>query len=86
MYVNGNEMAWVQHMRNLDVDLSQMFIFGGGSRLHIFTTAPVATVLEEKGTAGFPALSNIKGAQRSKEEIKTVIQSGGGRMPGFCIP
>ena len=80
LYVNSNEMAWVQHMRRLDTDDSRQ-MFSSGQSMYFYYCAACHGFGQE-GAAGFPALTGIQD-RKTREEIKTVIQSGGGRMPGF---
>jgi len=82
MYVNGNEMAWVQHMRELDIDMSEKS-FSVGQSGYFYSCASCHGFGQE-GSAGFPGLRDIKD-RKSKEEIKAIVQNGGGRMPGFSF-
>ena len=82
MYVNGNEMAWVQHMRELDIDVSEQS-FSVGQSGYFYSCASCHGFGRE-GSAGFPALIDIK-ERKTKEETKAVILHGGGRMPGFSF-
>ena len=81
MYVNGNEMAWVQHMRNLDVEMSQRS-FSVGQTAYFYHCASCHGFGQE-GAAGFPALTDLK-TRKTSAEVKAVILNGGGRMPGFA--
>ena len=80
MYVNGNEMAWVQHMRKLGVDASQM-AFSAGQSVYFYNCASCHGFGKE-GAAGFPALQGID-TRKTKQEVVAVVKNGGGRMPGF---
>ena len=81
LYVNSNEMAWVQHMRYLEPD-EGLHVSTVGQSVYFYNCASCHG-LDLEGSPGFPELVSIK-ERKNKEEVERVVRSGGGRMPGFA--
>ena len=80
MYVNSNEMAWVQQMRKIDP--SDRRAFSVGQQVYFYNCANCHGFAGE-GAPGFPALTDLAG-RKSQEETAQIVQNGGARMPGFA--
>ena len=80
MYVNSNEMAWVQQMRKIDPekDLSDYSI---GQQVYYFNCANCHG-FGRQGTPGYPSLVNIA-ERKSRSSITQLVRGGGMQMPGF---
>ncbi len=82
LYVNSNEMAWVQQMRKIDFD-NDKGAFSAGQQLYYYNCANCHGFGGE-GASGFPALSDI-GDRKTRDEVSQQIKAGGNRMPGFTF-
>ncbi len=82
MYVNSNEMAWIQTMKETETDksLSNLSL---GEKTYI-QNCKVCHGKEKKGNrlSGYPSLVNI-GEKYDTKALNTIITGGKGRMPGF---
>ena len=80
LYVNSNEMAWVQRMVDLNTETSQRF-FSLGQQVYFFNCASCHGY-GRQGSAGFPSLIDIKD-RLNREAMDATIRAGRNRMPGF---
>lgn len=80
LYVNSNEMPWVQQMRKIDFDVEKG-AFSAGQQLYFYNCANCHG-FEGEGATGFPALTDLA-TRKTRDEVRQQIRSGGNRMPGF---
>ena len=80
LYVNSNEMAWVQQMRKIDFE-DELGAFSAGQQLYYYNCANCHGFGGE-GAPGFPALVDIE-TRKNRDEVRQQIRAGGNRMPGF---
>ena len=80
LYVNGNEMAWVQQMRKIDPDDRRAFSMG---QQVFFYHCANCHGFGAQGAPGFPVLTDIA-ERKTRDDVAQIVQSGGVRMPGFA--
>lgn len=81
MYVNGNEMAWVQQMRKIDPS-AEPENFSVGQQVYYYNCANCHG-FGRQGAPGYPALTDID-TRRTRAEVEQVVRAGGARMPAFA--
>ncbi len=81
LYVNSNEMAWVQRMVPLDSTGSRRF-FSAGQQVYYYHCA-ACHGYGRTGSPGFPSLLDLKDRKRM-EEVAQILRNGGSRMPAFA--
>ena len=82
LYVNSNEMAWVQQMRKLDPD-DDAGVFSTGQQVYYYNCANCHGFGMEGAPGGFPELQAIAD-RKTREEVAQIVRMGGNRMPGFA--
>lgn len=81
LYVNSNEMAWIQQMQKLNPE-AQRAAFSVGEQVYAYHCV-ACHGFDRQGLPGFPSLVDLK-ARRSREEVIRTIRTGGARMPAFA--
>ncbi|MFK7848485.1 MAG: PQQ-binding-like beta-propeller repeat protein [Rhodothermales bacterium] len=81
LYVNSNEMAWVQQMQKIDYDENQG-AFSMGQQVYYFNCANCHGFAKQ-GAPGYPALEDIA-STKNRAEVAQIVTAGGARMPGFA--
>lgn len=78
LYVNANEMAWVQQMVRIDDSRKDASL---GQLVYVYNCANCHG-FDRQGAPGYPSLIDV-GDRKSRDEARQTLLSGGGRMPGF---
>ncbi len=79
LYVNANEMAWVQQMVKTDAATANTSI---GQLVYVYNCANCHG-FGRQGAPGYPALIDLE-ERKTREEVRQQIIAGGERMPGFA--
>lgn len=77
-YINANEMAWIARLVERKLPQHQT-----GKSSYIRYCASCHRDDRSGAPPEFPALTSLAG-RRSEEQVRTVIDKGSGRMPGFA--
>ncbi len=79
LYVNSNEMAWILRLIPRSLGTGEM----SGSTLYRQNCAGCHRPDKKGSPPEFPSLVDI-GSKLSREQIRDMVDHGGGRMPGFA--
>ncbi len=84
-YINSNEMAWVMKMLPTPKK-DELAGLTPGQKVYQINCATCHGA-ERKGNpkSGYPSLVDI-GTRRDRAFVHTLVKSGKGMMPGFCVP
>ena len=81
IYINSNEMAWVQKMEN-QAEKEKLKISNAKRLYQNYCQSCHGPELKGNSLSGYPSLINIF-QRRDKAFVKQLIQQGKGMMPGF---
>lgn len=82
LYVNANEMAWIQTMKETPTDAALSGLPLGEKTYMNYCVACHGAERKGNTASGYPSLVDI-GQRRSKFYVNAMINNGKGMMPGF---
>lgn len=82
LYVNANEMAWIQTMKETPTDAALSGLPLGEKTYMNYCVACHGAERKGNTASGYPSLVDI-GQKRSKLYVNAMINNGKGMMPGF---
>ncbi|MFN3852736.1 MAG: PQQ-binding-like beta-propeller repeat protein [Spirosomataceae bacterium] len=82
LYVNANEMAWIQTMKETPTDAALSGLPLGEKTYMNYCVACHGAERKGNTASGYPSLVDI-GQRRSKLYVNAMINNGKGMMPGF---